>query len=52
MIKSNLANSLLTANGDGAINLDKAELSRIISLVQSVVENSAANGYEALTRVK
>ncbi len=52
VIKSELANQLVTANSQGKINIERNELERLISLMQSSVETSGANGYEALSRVK
>ena len=52
MIKNSVTTQLLTAKGEGKIDISTDELKRIISLTETAIQNSSANGYEALQRIK
>jgi len=52
MMKTGVKTGIITANGKDTINISQEELPRLLAIVESLIEISAVNGYEALTRVK
>ena len=52
VIKSQVTSGILEASSTGKININTEDLPRLISLIESMIETSGANGYEALSRVK